>query len=236
VKEAALLYWDVWRFLHEMILDHQNTPRRDLDGMTPNEKWLEGVEIYGLPQIPQFSDEVERLFWRMSPETRQRREKGISFNGMHYWSPELAGAPRVDRSGKPVEYTLRTDVEDISHIALFKNGIWVGDAFAQELRYPDGTYRRVSAAERDLAKALAVSEGRSTRDWLRYINENVERNQKRIAEKKKAQRAPKSHPVTKPSTKDIQASGAAIERLAEQRNSEMDERTLRLARFGGKRR
>jgi len=210
-REAALLYEDIWSFIHEIVLEHQNTPRKELDYMTPNEKWLEGVEDFGLPQIPQLNDETERLFWRMSPETRQRREKGISFQGLHYWSPALAGVARVDRSGKPIEYSIRSDMDDISHIAIFKDGNWLGDVFAKELRQPDGSYKHVSEAQRKIYEELAISDGRPKSDWLKRVNETMDLNKRRTSEKKKAQNAAKRPSTKKPSPKDILASDAAIE-------------------------
>ena len=40
---ACLLYTDMDRLLQQLILTYQHTPHRELHGMTPHQKWCEGV-------------------------------------------------------------------------------------------------------------------------------------------------------------------------------------------------
>src|SRR2546429_9081704 len=56
------------------------------------------------------------------------------------------------RDGQAIGYHFRYDPADISRIALFRDGTWVGDGYAKELQLADGTYRHVSLAEWKMAK------------------------------------------------------------------------------------
>ncbi len=136
---ACLLYTDMDRLLQQLILTYQHTPHRELHGMTPHQKWCEGVHTSGLPLIPAFTPEMDRLFLRMHPQTRQVRSRGIPAFGLNYWSAELGGIERRGRDGSPVHYHFRYDPADISRISLFRDGIWVGDGHAKELQRADGT-------------------------------------------------------------------------------------------------
>jgi hypothetical protein len=179
-REACLLYQDVNRFLHETILNYQHTVHSELQGLTPHEKWLEGLQM-GLPLVPPQTPEMQRIFWRLHPQTRVLTSKGISAFGMAYGSPDLSQAARYDRHRKPVRYAFRYDPADIGCLALFRDGSWVGDVYAHALRQPDGSRLAVSLAERKLAQRMAREAGTSPRDWLRYIhdlNELVRTRQK----------------------------------------------------------
>lgn len=63
-KNASLLYEDIFLFLHEYILHYRHSPHSGIDGMTPHEKWQEGMSL-GLPLVPKRTPETERMFWRM---------------------------------------------------------------------------------------------------------------------------------------------------------------------------
>jgi hypothetical protein len=169
VQEACLLYDDVNRFLHREILTYLHTPHRELNGMTPHQKWQNWLAT-AVPRVPLPDAAVQRLFWRMHYQPRVITHEGVSAFGMKYVSPELSRAERIGRDGRPVFYHFRYDPQDISRLALFREGRWVCDVFAKELRLADGTYRAVSLAERKLAHAAARTTG-SGRDWLRFVNE-----------------------------------------------------------------
>ena len=66
-KEARLLLYDIKRAVAQLIVMYQNTPHSELDGMTPNEKWREGMAS-GWPQVPERNPANERLFWRGDPQ------------------------------------------------------------------------------------------------------------------------------------------------------------------------
>jgi hypothetical protein len=226
-KNACLLYPDMNRLLHQLILKYQHTPHRELQNMTPHQKWSEGILSSGFPLPPPFTPAVDRLFMRMYPQTRQVQSRGIPAFGLHYWSTELGGIERVDREGKAVQYNFRYDPTDISRIALFRNGEWVGDGKARELQQADGTYRQISLAQWRTAKRLAGSETNQTEGQtpaeLALVSDCHSLSKQRTQEKKAAQRN-----GTKPtqSVKDVSRQGAE-----QPPNEAPDAETERVLRF-----
>jgi hypothetical protein len=226
-KNACLLYPDMNRLLHQLILKYQHTPHRELQNMTPHQKWSEGIQSSGFPLPPPFTPAVDRLFMRMYPQTRQVQSRGIPAFGLHYWSTELGGIERVDREGKAVQYNFRYDPADISRIALFRNGEWVGDGKARELQQADGTYRQISLAEWRTAKRLAGSETNQTEGQtpaeLALVSDCHSLSKQRTQEKKAAQRN-----GTKPtqSVEDVSRQGAE-----QPPNEAPDAETERVLRF-----
>jgi hypothetical protein len=185
--QASLLYHDLERIIYQLIVTYQHTPHRELAGLTPEQKWLEGLQL-GLPLVPPLTPAMERLFWRANPTPRLINSKGIAAFGLHYWSPELSSLPRLGWDGQPVAYHFSYEPADISRLALFQQGRWVGDIYAKELRLPDGSTLAVSLWERQTALRLARAAGRSPRDWLIYLQEIEELTRRRLAEKKQARR------------------------------------------------
>lgn len=196
-REACLLYQDIDHFIQQVIVTYQHTVHGELDGMTPHEKWVEGLQS-GIPLVPPLTPEVDRLFWRMSPHSRVITGKGISAFGMDYWSPDLSRAERVGRNGQRIRYSFRYDPADISRLALFRDGTWVGDLYAKQLRQPDGALLSVGLAERDLAQKMARHTGQSAQDWLQYIYDidelsRVRQRERRAATRKLGHGASSSH-------------------------------------------
>src|SRR6266487_1517346 len=190
-EEACLLFEDVYLFLLEEIVAYQNRPHSELEKMTPNQKWEQGLQSIP-PAVPPLTEEVKRYFWREFNGTREIRGKGISLFNMHYWSPKLGSkiAPKAER-GKPIQYEIRYDPSDISCVALFRGKLYIDDIKAKELRLSNNEYRSVSLWERELSKDLARSKGQATRDWVAYLNGLRELTETRTTEKKAAQRAAK---------------------------------------------
>lgn len=193
-QQACLLYQDVQRFLYQIIQTYQHTPHRELQGMTPHQVWCEGLS-HGLPLVPPQTPEVTRAFLRLAPRTRVLTSKGVNAFGMQYWSAELGGLARVGRDGKSIHYHYRYDPQDISQIALFRDGIWVGDAFARQLRQPDGSTRPLSLLERELAKELAREKQVPLKHWLAFVHEIDVLTQTRQAEKRQKQAMPIEQPL-----------------------------------------
>ena len=191
-NNACLLYPDMNRLLHQLILKYQHTEHRELHGMTPHQKWSEGIQSSGFPLPPPFTPAMDRLFMHMYPQTRQVRSRGIPAFGLNYWSAELGGIERVDREGKAIQYNFRYDPTDISRISLFRNGEWVGDGKARELQQADGTYRHISLAEWKMAKRLIGSEESQTEGQtpaeLALVSDLQTLTKQRTQEKKAAQR------------------------------------------------
>ena len=143
------------RLLHQLILNYQHTPHRELQGMTPHQKWSEGIQSSGFPLVPPFTPAMDRLFMRLYPQTRQVRSKGIPAFGLNYWSAELGGIERVDRTGRAVAYHFRYDplISVAFPCFAMENGSEMDHA--RELQQADGTFRHISLAEWKMAKAPA---------------------------------------------------------------------------------
>ncbi len=168
-KKARLFYEDLYQYIHELILNYQHTSHNGIGGMTPHEKWVEGLEM-SLPIVPKLTTGMKRLFWRMDPQTRKISDKGVSAFGMHYISKDIHTAERIGKDGKSVEYSIRYDPNNISILAIFRDGHYIGDIYAKEMRLADGTLLRISVAEREMAKKLAKDAGQPARDWLKFTN------------------------------------------------------------------
>jgi hypothetical protein len=229
-EEACLLYDDVSRFILEEIVAYQNRVHSELS-VTPNQKWAQGWQEEA-PQVPVLTLSVRRQFWRMYHQTRQIHQKGISLFGLHYWSPKLGGpdAPKVEQNDQPVKYAIRYNPSNISCIALFRNGHYVCDVSAKELRLGNGQYRCVSIWERELSKDLARDDGQATRDWLEYLNRMRDLNEKRALEKKAAKRQTNpSQSKSRPSRAAVKAVSEAVQSMT---TADDQEYGKRLARFG----
>ncbi|NCC32753.1 MAG: hypothetical protein EOM24_12140, partial [Chloroflexia bacterium] len=188
---ACLLYRDVVRILTQLLVTYLHTPHRELAGQTPHAQWLAGLQQM-MPVPPPLTPHLARCFWRLHPQTRQASREGVAVFGLHYWDPALQHLRTPDRQGKPRQIQLRYDPLDVSRIAVFEAGRWVGDAFARELRLPDGQFEPVSLWELELAKGLARQqqargEGQS-QAWLLTLFEARELVAQRQAEQKRIRR------------------------------------------------
>jgi putative transposase len=226
-KKACLLYPDMNRLFHRLIVKYQHTPHRELQGMTPHQKWSQGIESSGYPLVPPCTPAIERLFLRMHSQTRQVRSRGIPAFGLNYWSADLGGIERVDRTGVAIQYHFRYDPTDISRICLFRNGEWVGDGYARELQQADGTYRQISLAEWKMAKHLAGSlesqtEGQTPAE-LALVSDLQTLSKKRTQERKAAQRN-----SSKLNEEVVQETKLPTEQV---QNVALDEETVRVLRF-----
>jgi hypothetical protein len=226
-RTACLLYPDMNRLLHQLILRYQHTPHRELQDRTPHEVWSQGIQSSGFPLVPPSTPAMDRLFLRMHPQTRQVRTQGIPAFGLHYWSAQLGGIERVDREGCPVPYNFRYDPTDISRISLFPNGDWVGDGYARELQQADGSYRHLSLAEWQTAKCLVASneahaEGNTAAELI-FVTDLSALGKRRAKEKKAIQKA-KEKPLQAP----IENPGKATKQASD---SSLDEETQRVLRF-----
>jgi len=184
---ACLLYRDVTRLVHQLIVDYLHTPHQELNGLTPHEKWLTGLQLM-TPVPPPLTPQLERCFWRLHFDTRGATHMGLALFGLHYWDVGLDGLRHRDRQGRRRSFHLRYDPADISHVAVFEDGLWLGDGYARELRLPDGRYESASLWELELAKDLARqhSQQRTLRpdSWLIHLLEARELIAQRQAEQK----------------------------------------------------
>lgn len=219
-QKACLLYEDIYQFVLEEIVTYQNTKHSEL-GITPNEKWEQGLQSE-LPPFPFPSIDVERLFWRLYPQTREKNQKGISLFGMHYWSPGLSKVPAKDINDKPVKFGIRYDPSDISRLAIFRDGKYICDVRPKELRLANNEYQEVSLWERKMAKDLAREDGKPSQHWVAYLKGLRELFQKRKAEKKEAQRRAKKGKSKSLPKVDVGEMTKAIERASTSHDEEYD--------------
>lgn len=199
-KAAALLYEDLFRIILQEIVNYQNSPHAGLGGMTPNQKWEEALEGHTI-LVPPHTAATERLFWRMYPGTRQLTSKGISLFGLKYTSSQLAKQPHFNRSGVKIQYSIRYKMDDVSRIAVFAGDRYLCDAFATQLRLADGTYRKTSFAELEMAKSIAHSNNNidiTNSDLLRYIANTDQTFEQRVKEKKQAHKRVKNPKLSAP--------------------------------------
>lgn len=184
---ACLLYRDVLRIVHQLVVDYLHTPHRELKGVTPHDQWLAGLKRM-TPVPPPFTPQLERAFWRLFPDTRLATAKGLALFGLHYWDVGLGGLRHPDRQGRPRHFALRYEPSDVSRVAVFEQGLWLGDAYARELRLPDGHYEAASLWELELAKDLARPAGASRlahpHSWLVHLLETKALVEQRQAEQK----------------------------------------------------
>jgi hypothetical protein len=146
---------------------------------------------------------------------------------LNYWSAELGGIERRGRDGRPVRYHFRYDPTDISRIALFRDGNWVGDGRARELQRADGTYRQVSLAEWQMAKRQVASNAREaegkTPAELVLVTDLETLSKQRAREKRAAQRTG-ARPAQPSGEQQAQAAQHAPQ-------TDTDEETQRVLRF-----
>ncbi len=58
---ACLLYRDVVRIVHQLVVDYLHTPHRELGGLTPHEQWLAGLQLM-TPVPPPCTPHLARCF------------------------------------------------------------------------------------------------------------------------------------------------------------------------------
>jgi len=205
MDDACFLYQDIDEFIHELMIEYHNTVHSELR-MTPHQKWVQGM-AGGWPKVPERTPATERLFWHYSPETRKASHGDVRALGLHYWSPKMAGAANL-------EYGYAYEKGDISHLALFLNGKYVGfDVHAKEFRLPDDTYKKVSLAEWELSKDIAKANGGSAVDHLTSVNKWAARAGVRTAEKIKIQRDMRTSKRTRKATPvDVHAAEEIVSR------------------------
>lgn len=188
---ACLLYRDVERIIYQLVVDYMHTPHRELGGLTPHEKWTTGLQLM-VPIPPPLTPHLARCFWRLHPEPRTATSMGLALFGMHYGSLSLAGLRHPDRQGRKRHFHLRYEPADVSRVAVFENGLWLGDGYARELQLADGRYEAVSLWELQIAKTVArqQNQGRLPRphSWLIHLLEARELIAQRQTEQKRIRR------------------------------------------------
>lgn len=190
-KKACLLFDDVERIVHQIVCAYMHSPHRELGMQSPHDRWMAGLEL-GVRLPPPLTPTLMRMFWRAHQQTRFVTHEGIGLFGMHYWSPELGLLRQLDGRGQKRSFRLRYWPSDISRVAVFENGQWLGDAFARELRLPDGKYEPTSLWELELMKEAGAPSGEvrraKPRTWLADIMDTRDLIEQRRAEQKTIRR------------------------------------------------
>ena len=188
---ACLLYGDLQRILHQIIVDYMHTPHRDLAGQTPHERWVTGLQLM-MPVPPALTSELARCFWRLHPQTRQVTHEGLALFGMHYWDVALGNLRNPGKRGQSRVFQARYDPLNISRIAIFEQSVWLGDAYPRELRLPDGHFEPASLWELEMAKDMVRAQGGRrilrTQSWLIHLLEARELIEQRQTEQKAIRR------------------------------------------------
>jgi len=197
------------------------------------------------PLAPTLTPQLERSFWRLNPETRIASREGLALFDLHYWDVGLAGLRSRDRRGRQRRYYLRYDPMNVSRIAVFENGIWLGDGCARELRLADGNYESVSLWELELAKDLIRQRDPQHRlrphSWLVHILEARELIEQRQTEQKLIRRKlqqlrerrpgrPRNDSTVQPLEADQITQTEQL--MAEMKSKDTDPRTRLLDTFG----
>ena len=185
-KNACLLYRDIARIMNQIVVNYMHTPHSELGRQTPHERWLAGLRL-AMPNLMTLTPELERAFWRLYPKTRQVTHHGIGLFGMHFWNSELGSLQGLNLHAQKRQFHVRYNPLDISRLAVFERGLWIGDVFPSGLRLPDGSYESVSLWELQMAKDLAKTHGQvpalRTHSWLVHILEVRELIERRKTEK-----------------------------------------------------
>jgi putative transposase len=188
---ACLLYRDVIRLVYQMVVDYLHTPHRELDGLTPHEKWMQGLQLM-TPLPPPLTPQLERVFWRLVPQPRRATQDGLALFGLHYWDVGLHALRSRNRQGQRRQFHLHYDPLDVSRVAVFEEGLWLGDGWARELRLPDGRFEAVSLWELELAKDVARQKERTPSprpdSWLVHLLEARELIAQRQSEQRQIRR------------------------------------------------
>lgn len=162
---------------------------------------------------------------RLYPDERCLSSQGIAAFGLHYWSAELGGLPRYERTGQPTVYQFRYDPTDISRIAVFRDGIWVGDGVAREFQQADGSVHPVSLVEWAQAKRLVREQDQSaigkTPGELVLMTDLKDLRERRRREKKMMSRRDTRTEAPPPTQRQETAATS----------DELDEETARVLRF-----
>jgi transposase InsO family protein len=167
-KAARLLYDDVYKIIHQIIVRYQHTPHSGLNGMTPHEKWLEGIEHFPV-EVPQPTEEILHLFLRKAPYTRIRTQKGLRAFGLEYRDDWFELYPKVDSYGKTIQFEVRYDPTDISKLYLFLRKKFLGTVYAKKLRGADGKLQPLPLARKKLALTLARKLNENPKYWFDFL-------------------------------------------------------------------
>jgi transposase InsO family protein len=184
-QNASMYVSDMHRVITKLIVMYHHDIHSELDGLTPYQRWMNGIDEFGLPSVPPRTIETELLFWIEYHETRTITDKGIRLFGLHYILDDQSKVGRVRPDGKKVEYAIRYNPDDISRIAIFRRIIdgdrtldnsFISMAYAKEFRLPDGRIQPLSLVERKIFQETIKQNNNNHSHWLDFFREIQELN------------------------------------------------------------
>lgn len=184
MEDACLLYEDIFEFIGDAVNEYHNTRHSEID-MTPLQRWRMGLQA-GIPLVPEQTEDLDKLFWRLEPDTRQLDGRGVRLFGLHYINPEKLG--EVPLIGGKRSVQIRFQMSDVSRIAVYCDDALVGLARAKERLRADGTTAPISMAGLRLWKMNRVHPP-ATESILANAVKWQKRNKQRKAEQIEVQRA-----------------------------------------------
>lgn len=194
-RSAVLLFEDLNESIHRLVVKYQHTYHSEL-GMTPHEKWMEGIALVGPEKVPPRTREIELLFMREYHQPRKILRQGVSIFGEKYGARDSAAIPRYfppDKTeDKPsslrqrlIPYAIKYDPDDISRIYVFNDGVFVGELPMRKRLLPDGSTNPISLAQLKIARKLSKIHSGTARGWMEFAKETEERGVQRRREQKK---------------------------------------------------
>jgi putative transposase len=147
-NESCLTFDEAETLVLKFIDKYHHRPRADLGGLTPLEKWNEGIKDHGMPRQLAKEDEQKFRISFLPAEKRTIQKDGLHFAGLKYFSDKLTKFTRQDNRGNSIEQIIRFDPFDIRRI-------WIFDA-------EENKYYMISATDNSVA---ASPEPISLRRW-----------------------------------------------------------------------
>jgi len=117
-KQACLTLDEFENLFVKFVDQYHHTKHAEL-GMTPLEKWEQGIREHGKPRELAPQDEERFRISFLPIEERTLQKDGIHFEGLTYYSDKLRGLQREDNNSKSIKYIIRFDPSDLRHLYVW---------------------------------------------------------------------------------------------------------------------
>ena len=187
--EAILSVDDLEAQLLRFIEEYHLSKHSEL-GMTPKEKWEQGIQTHGKPRdIPKEKLEEFRVSFLPYVKREIHRDSTVRYSGVKYYNPKLSAIPSKDKRGDPILYTLRYDPYNMnntylwsdldgSHIRLLSN-----KPTPEPLRLKDLRIIRRNLAQKGLNNPTEEHTLRLYKERMEHLNSSIEVNKSSIRER-----------------------------------------------------
>jgi putative transposase len=117
---ACLTIEELEDLLVHFLDKYHHTPQPELNGMTPIEKFRQGIAEHGTPRQLAPEDKGKFRISFLPAAMRTIQKGGIKHEGLTFYSPRLTTSrfPREDTQGKSINYLIRFDPFDIRYILI----------------------------------------------------------------------------------------------------------------------